>query len=112
SGYTKGVLGGDHIGDKDIIVAAVTAEGTLSWVNQFGGTGEDKGYAVAVSGDNVYVAGVFATDPGGLDAHLSAYTAGGEDLWTQILGTPHWDEGQGVAVGPDGTVYMTGFVAG
>jgi enterochelin esterase-like enzyme len=112
AGYTKGVLGGDHIGDKDIIVAAVTTEGTLSWADQFGGTGEDKGYAVAVSGDNVYLAGVFATDPGGLDAHLSAYTVGGEYLWTQILGTPDWDEGQGVAIGPDGTVYMTGFAAG
>jgi hypothetical protein len=112
TGYTKGVLGGDHIGDKDIIGAAITADGTLSWADQFGGTGEDKGYDVALSGENVYVVGVFATDSGGLDAHLSAYNLSGEYLWTQILGTPDWDEGQGVAVGPDGIIYMTGFVAG
>ena len=111
TGYTKGVLGGDHIGDKDIIVAGITADGTLSWVDQFGGTGEDKGYSVAVGGDQLYIAGVFATDPGGLDAHLSAYTVSGEYLWTRINGTPDWDEGQGVAVGLDSTVYMTGFVA-
>ena len=111
TGYTKGVLSGDHIGDKDIIVAAVASDGTLSWADQFGGTGEDKGYDIAVSGDNVYVAGVFATDPGGLDAHLSAYSLDGDYLWTQILGTPDWDEGQGVVIGPDGTVYMAGFVA-
>jgi enterochelin esterase-like enzyme len=112
TGYTKGVLGGDHIGDKDIIIVAVTADGTLSWADQFGGTGEDKGYAVAVGGENIYTAGVLATDTGGLDAHLSAYNVGGEYLWTEIIGTPDWDEGQGVAVGPDGTIYMTGFVAG
>ena len=111
-GYTKGVVGGDYIGDKDIIIAAITSDGTLSWLDQFGGIGEDKGYDVAVGGDNVYIAGVFATVPGGLDAHLSAYTSNGEYLWTETLGTPAWDEGQGVAVGPDGIIYMTGFAAG
>jgi hypothetical protein len=112
TGYTRAALGSENLGDKDIIVAGISGDGTLSWLEQFGGTGEDKGYSVAVDGDRVYIAGVIATDAGGLDAFVSAYSLAGEQAWTQSFGTLEWDEAQGVAVGPDGMVYVTGFVAG
>lgn len=112
TGYTKGIVSGELVGDKDVFVAGITPDGEIAWIDQFGSPGEDKGYAVATDGLRVYSAGVLATDAGGLDAHVTAHTVDGEFLWTQSFGTPDWDEAQGVAVSSDGAVYVTGFVAG
>ncbi|WP_158441103.1 SBBP repeat-containing protein [Kribbella steppae] len=58
TGYTAGDFSGALAGDKDIIVARVDGDGVLTWRDQLGTTGNDKGAAVAVDGSgNVYVAG-------------------------------------------------------
>lgn len=112
TGYTKGFLAVETVGDKDVFLARVSADGEFVWLGQFGGVGEDKAYSIAVDGNRVAIAGVYMTDGGGLDAFVAAYSTAGERLWFQTFGTPGWDEAQGVAFGADGTVYVAGFAAG
>ena len=57
AGYTKGALDGANAGDKDSFVARVGADGTLSWVRQLGGAGEDKAFGMAADSGGVFVVG-------------------------------------------------------
>ena len=116
-GYTKGALNGTNAGDKDIILAQITSEGALAWVEQFGGFGEDKGLDLAIAPDGtLYLAGVtgseLETTIGDLDAFLAAYAPDGQQLWVRQFGSVGWDEATAVTTSADGTVYVTGFAAG
>ncbi len=114
-GYTKGVLEGENAGDKDIILARVSLDGEIQWIEQFGGEGEDKGLSVAVDGGMVYLSGVAGSalgEPqGDLDAFVTAYTSEGEQVWLQQFGSDGWDEGSSVTAA-NGVVYVVGFAAG
>lgn len=116
TGYTKGALGGDNAGDKDVIVARISPEGALEWIQQFGGSGEDKGQAVAaVPGGGVAVAGMTSSDIAGavgeIDAFLAVFDETGSATWTRQFGTSGWDEATGLAAADDGLA-VTGFVSG
>lgn len=116
AGYTKGTLGGDNAGDKDVIVARFSPAGELEWLQQFGGAGEDKGQAVAAApGAGVAVAGMTSSDLAGalgeIDAFVAVHDAAGNAVWTRQFGTLGWDEATGL-VAADDQLAVTGFVAG
>jgi hypothetical protein len=124
--------------NDDIFVAKyVPATGTWAWAQSAGGTGNDRGYDIAVSGTSVYVTGHIENDTnnsykvlfGGTnptngtsqvngasatrstDLLLAKYTDNGTSAtfrWAQIGGgSSYGDFGRGVAV--SGTsVYVTG----
>jgi enterochelin esterase-like enzyme len=119
TGYTRGVLDGANAGDKDVILAKLSADGEVLWLKQFGGEGEDKAYAVTAAPDGtLYVAGMTGSTleagaaQGGLDAFLAAFSADGDALWTRQFGTTGWDETTGATVMADGTIAVVGFTAG
>ncbi|HML20316.1 MAG TPA: alpha/beta hydrolase-fold protein [Aggregatilinea sp.] len=116
TGYTKGLVGEAAAGDKDVYVARISADGALEWVTQFGGSGEDKGLAIAALADgSVAVAGMTSSDLAGalgeIDAFLAVYDAAGKQQWLQQFGTAGWDEATGLAAS-DSLITLTGFVAG
>lgn len=116
TGYTRGTLGGDNAGDKDVIVARISPEGAIEWIQQFGGSGEDKGQAVAVVPDvGVAVAGMTSSDIAGalgeIDAFLAVFDETGSVTWIRQFGTSDWDEATGLAAADDGLA-VTGFVSG
>lgn len=116
AGYSKGDLAADNAGDKDIYVACFAPDGTLAWVQQFGGSGEDKAQAVTVdSSGRVIVVGMTSSDlagsAGGIDAFAAAFSPDGTRLWLRQFGTPEWDEATGVAAAPDGRLIVAGFAA-
>lgn len=116
TGYSRGALGGDNAGDKDVIVARISPEGEIEWIQQFGGVGEDKGQAVAaVPGGGVAVAGMTSSDIAGaigeIDAFLAVFDAAGSATWVRQFGTEGWDEATGL-VAADERFTVTGFVAG
>jgi hypothetical protein len=112
----------------DAFVAKFSADGTrLEWVRVFGGTEDDSGARVVLgSSGEVYVVGttqsselLAASGAGktvlthqgsanGKDAFLAKLTASGELSWFMFLGGGETDEGLGVDVGPDNTVYVVG----
>ena len=116
-------------GGTDSFLAKYAPSGTLQWLIQMGGPGDDEGFDIAFDASrNVYVTGVFtdsATFQGfnntnktvtgtGQTIFLAKYTPSGVLAWVQT-GTAFEasNNGYGVAVDPGtGSVYVTGVSQG
>ncbi|MCC6437657.1 MAG: hypothetical protein IT196_21690, partial [Acidimicrobiales bacterium] len=126
---TAGVATVEGLNGASMFVAKYDSAGQFQWVttpqtNQV----EDVGLAVATDGAGAaYVTGYFRStvdfDPGAGTARLVAtgssdhfvakYNAGGTLVWVTGPGAPSGDEsGFGVAAGPSGNVFATGFFFG
>jgi len=94
---------------------------TLAWSSYLGGSGDDRGYGIAVDGaGNVFVTGRTASSgwvSGGFDtafnggdgdAFVAKLSGSGAHLWSSYLGGSGDDWGWGVAVDGAGNVLVTG----
>ncbi|SCY90360.1 DUF7948 domain-containing protein [Flavobacterium caeni] len=118
-GYQNSLASGNY----DAFLAKFNASGTLLWATYYGGTGTDKGNAVALDpSGNVYMAGMTSSGTGiasagaqqgsnaGLDdAFLVKFDPDGNRLWATYFGGEYFDEGYSCAVDNAGNVYMSGF---
>ncbi|MBA2664333.1 MAG: SBBP repeat-containing protein [Bradymonadaceae bacterium] len=93
----------------------VNYQAPWEWVDQLSSTSFDYAYRIAIDADdNLYVAGYTAswlpnaTSSGGVDGFLARYDADGERKWLKQFGTAGDDYVHGVAVGPDGNIYVAG----
>lgn len=123
AGYTSGSLPGHtSAGDKDAALVRVDSAGAVLWSAGFGGSGEDKAYAVATSADGtVVVAGSSGgampggTSAGSLDAWVAGFSPEGDQLWLHQYGTDASDQFQAAVGTPDGVIvagYSGGSLAG
>ncbi len=120
-------------GFNDIFVAKyLPASGTWAWAQSGGGTNNDQGMGIAVSGNNVYVTGSIinnmandnavlfggtvqqngASTTTGSDLVVAKYTDNGTSaalVWTQVGGGKGSDGGSAIAVNGNG-VYVTGSI--
>ncbi|PZF95855.1 alpha/beta hydrolase-fold protein [Micromonospora deserti] len=119
AGYTSGSFAGEPgAGDKDAVLARITPDGRIAWSRQFGGSGEDKAYAVAADAEGVAVAGSTSaglpgtTPLGGTDGWLARFDPDGTRSWVTSVGGPGDDLLGGVAISADGTVVATGSTGG
>lgn len=113
---------------SDVFVVKLTDTGatsSLGWAQQLGGNASDVSYALAASGANVYVTGIFKgpttsmgavtltnADPTGnsTDIFLAKLTDAGATSsvsWAQRAGGPNYDEANAVAV-RGSEVYLAG----
>ena len=118
--------GGDLVAPSladDIFLAKYDKDGVHQWSRNFGGTGTDQGFAVAVDGSgNVIVTGWFqgtvdfggggVASAGSFDAFVAKYDESGVYQWSRHFGDTSGDAGQSVAVDAWGSVIVTGFFAG
>jgi enterochelin esterase-like enzyme len=115
-GYTKGNLGGTNAGDKDVFLAKLDPEGKQVWLREVGSAGEEKGMAVVVSGDSVYLGGMtggtLGESLGGLDGFVARFDQAGTVEWLKQLGTAEADEVWALAADGSGGVFLTGYSAG
>jgi hypothetical protein len=119
SGYTTGPLYSAPQGNRDYFLAKFDPAGNLLWGKEVGTSGHDQGWGVATdSSGNAYIAGETGgpldgnTYQGGLDIFLSKYDPAGTRLWTQQIGTVNDDWADGVAIGPEGAVFLGGTTTG
>jgi len=111
-------------GDRDAFVCKYTQEGELLWAITYGGTGDDRGHAIAVDqNDNILIAGIFMhtvdfdpgpgqfnmTSKGMFDPYVAKFSPDGEFLWASSWGGSGEDRGRGVACDPMGNVYVCGY---
>jgi hypothetical protein len=115
-------------GTFDAFVSKLNPAGSaLSYTTYLGGSGDDYGYGIAVGSDgSAYVtgetAGGFPTSSSGEqtmygggyeDAFVSKLSPGGATLtYSTYLGGSGGDIGQAIAVGSDGSAYITGETTG
>ncbi len=116
AGVTEGNLGGQYLGRTDGFVSQYTDTGTWLWTSQFGTSGDDICYGVVADPQgNSFSVGFASGTLGGAfyagdrDALLVKLDPSGTVLWTRLVGTPASDEGLGIALGPSGSVFITGF---
>jgi gliding motility-associated-like protein len=113
----------------DIYVAKYTTSGTLSWVTQLGGTGDDYPSGITISATGyIYISGSFTSPsmsvgsstiynpniapPGILVANSYAFiaklTTAGVPLWAQAAGGSNGAYASAIAKDNSGNVYMIG----
>lgn len=113
-------------GGSDIFLAKLNAHGDLLWVRQAGGGDADEGHDLAVDpSGNVYMTGGFAGTAnifgtnvsapgfaGSMDVFAVKLDSEGQLVWLQrATGTSH-DSGNGIALDPEGNVYVSGLFVG
>ncbi|NUQ64345.1 MAG: SBBP repeat-containing protein [Pirellulales bacterium] len=114
-------------GWDDVFVLKLDVNGNFRWVRRLGGTPTETAADIAVDPDgNVYTAGHFwgdgDFDPGpGIatlssageeDAFLSKLDSSGTHVWARRWGGPQSDRAMRLALGPDKSIYATGFFHG
>ncbi|MBI3934793.1 MAG: hypothetical protein HY316_08870 [Acidobacteria bacterium] len=120
--YFAGSVGGalpgqSYAGGGDAFVRKFDTNGNILWTRQFGTTGADVAFGLAVDASGVYVVGLTTgTFPGqfstGLtDAFVRKYTLNGSELWTRQFGTDGNDRASSIDVVGSG-IYVIGFVGG
>jgi enterochelin esterase-like enzyme len=116
TGYTRGNLAATNLGDKDVYVAKLGPGGNELWVQQFGSTGEDKGWGVAATADGIRVGGMtsgaMGAPAGALDGWVARYDAAGNRTWLRQFGTAGNEEVWGLTADAAGNTYVAAYSAG
>jgi VCBS repeat-containing protein len=114
-------------GGSDIFVSKLSAAGDFVWARGIGGTSSDEANGIAVAADGSvcttgYFQGTVDFDPGAAainlvsagsyDVFVSKLDSAGHYVWARRIGGSSADEGNGIAVGADGSVYTTGYSNG
>lgn len=112
-----------NLGSNDVFISKLDASGNFVWAKQFGSTGNDMGYGMAIdAGGNVYTTGAFENtvdfDPGtnvfnmsssgNQDIFVSKLDANGAFVWAKSMGSSLGDFGLCITLDGSGNVYTSG----
>ena len=118
AGLTAGPMPGQtSAGAHDAFVRKYDASGKELWTRQFGTQKLEDVTGIAADNTGVYVVGSTLgvlpgqTGVGGADLFVRKYDPAGNELWTQQLGTPEYDQARGVAA-LAGSIYLAGWTLG
>lgn len=111
-------------GGLDIFVVKYDAGGAVQWAKRAGGTGDDWGRQIALSGNSVFITGYFSstinfntpssggsnelTSAGNSDAFVAKYDDTGAFIWSRRAGSAQSDFSYGIGVS-DNSVYIVGY---
>jgi hypothetical protein len=120
---TAGVDNKTSNGDIDVFISKYNADGSYGWTRTFGGSEYDSGNDITVGTDgSIYITGYFTdtvdfdgtagvdnkTSNGSDDIFISKYNANGSYGWSRTFGGNVNDYGNSIAVGLNGSIYVTG----
>ncbi len=125
AGFFEHIAGFDNdsitaTGGYDLYIAKYNDAGTVQWVRQAGGGGDDIASDIVVDANgNIYVTGyftgaaIFDNDTlignGERDIFIAKYTSSGICEWAVSAGGTSSDEGNSLCVDAAGNVYITGY---
>jgi hypothetical protein len=118
TGGTAGSLGGTLAGESDLFLTKYDTDGNLVWARQLGGDGHDAGIGLVVdsSGDVIITGSTSSSfggaNAGGSDVLLAKYDAGGNHMWTRLLGSDGDDVGWDIAFDASGDLFIAGITDG
>lgn len=97
-------------GPHDAFVARLLPDGTLDWMDTYGGDGSDQANAVTSTLDGAYVV-VGTSNSHAPTAHmqLRKYAADGALVWEQVHGNEGHTEARAILERPDGGFAMAGY---
>jgi len=106
TGYT----GSFGAGSTDVLLANFEANGALTWIKSFGGTGVDTGRSVQLTPDGGFIVtgGTTSFGAGSQDVLLAKFEANGDLTWSKTLGGTGDEYGRSVQITPDGGFIVTG----
>jgi hypothetical protein len=111
-------------GSNDIYIAKLDTAGTVVWAVSEGGTGDDRGYGVALDASgNVYICGIYSsnftygaganakaiTSAGSTDIFGAKYSSTGTFQGISVAGGLATDRANAIAVDNNGNVIIVGF---
>jgi hypothetical protein len=110
-------------GQSDIFIAEYSSSnGSLNWVNKFGGTGNDIGFSITTAGSDYVIAGQFSNSvtigsttlnsAGNSDVLVVRVNSSGTPVWFKRAGGISQDAGRGIAINSLGDkLFVTGSFA-
>jgi hypothetical protein len=109
--------------DFDVFLARFDASGSLNWVETFGDGQLDQGFALALSDSGyLHLGGRFRGNPdfggqtlsgqGSDDIFVARLDTTGQIIWASQLGSTGNETVQNLAIGKDGSTYLTGYFLG
>jgi Domain of unknown function (DUF5122) beta-propeller len=104
----------ENLAEFDILALKLASTGTLTWARRYaaGEVVDVRGGMAAASDGSVYLAGALQAPGGGgivgIAALIAKLDANGNLLFDKRCCTKSGDTGEGVTVGPDGSVHIAG----
>jgi formylglycine-generating enzyme required for sulfatase activity len=110
----------ENAGDTDMLLVKLDSEGELLWSASIGGEEAEYPYSLSLdSQGNAYVVGdYFSTalnfgngavgNAGKNDVFVAKFSAAGVFMWSKTAGGSDYDRGRGIAVRPNGDMYVAG----
>ena len=92
----------------NVFLARFSESGSLVWQKTWGDNGNSPRAVAVDDHGSVYVAGFTFTYGEGGDAFLVKFSPAGRLIWQRTWGGPGFEIAHDVAIGADGSIYMTG----
>mgnify|MGYP001766382806 CR=1 FL=1 len=117
-GHTAGLLGEAAYGKSDIVIAKYGADGTRSWLKQYGSAEDDLAFAAAATGSSIYIGGSTRGKlvPGNLpqqeDGFIMELDPDGNIVRSTLVGSSRADRVTAIIPGDKETLYIAGTTDG
>ena len=113
------------LGDTDIVIGKIRADGTLAWLRNDGGSTWDAGFAIAMVDEEHFVAGgefinsanisgidLTSSSGGNDESWVAMYDTAGVGVWANKATNTGYNAVQALAVDGEGYVYVGGYFEG
>jgi hypothetical protein len=113
-GYAiAGITTSFGVGEANVYVVKLDANGNLQWTKTIGGKGWDMGFSLIQTSDGGYAIAGFTPSfgAGGGDVYVVKLNANGNLQWTKTIGGENWEVGHSLIQTSDGGYAIAGFTS-